>query len=215
MTTWIKKLVPGVLLCSLLGGSAWAQTRIATVNLQKVFDKYWRTGQVSAGLKDRFTELQKTKQEMVDDYRKSIGEYQKLLEEANNQAISVEERDRRKKAAEAKLKSLKSAEDNIAQFERQMEVTIGEQRARLRKNLLDEIRPAIDSKARSGGYALVLDTGAQTYVHDPAGPYSTPNLLYWSETNDLTDAVISQLNAAAPLDLPKPEEKPAPPKAKN
>jgi outer membrane protein len=214
MKTLMTKLVPGLLLLGLLGGSGLAQTRVATVNLQKVFDKYWRTDQASTALKDRFAELAKTHQEMMNDYKKQKEEYQKLLEDSNNQAVSSQERDRRKKAAEDKLKDLKTTEDSITQFDRQADTTISEQKTRMRKNLLDEIKPAIEIKAKAGGYSLVVDTEARTYVPDPGGPYYTPTVLYCNETNDLTDAVIAQLNAGAPLETPKPEPKSAEPKGK-
>jgi len=204
----------GLLLFMLLGGSAWAQARLATVNLQKVFDKYWRTEQATATLKDRVADLAKAQKEMMDGWKKAKDDYQKLLEDANNQAVSAEERERRKSALEDKLRDIKATEDNITQFERQAAVTIGEQKARVRKNLLDDIKSAIDSKARAGGYTLVLDTGAQTYAADPSGPYYTPNVLYCSGTNDLTDAVIAQLNAGAPVETPKAEEKPTSPKSR-
>jgi len=213
MRRLLKKLVPGVLLLSLLGGSAFAQTRIATVNLQKVFDKYWKTEQAIAALKDRVNEMEKSHKEMLDEWKKAKEDYQKLLEDANNQAVSAEQRDKRKKAAEDKLKDIRTAEDSITQFERQASATIGEQKSRMRKNILDEIKLAISSKARAGGYALVLDSGAETYVADPAGPYYTPALLYTSDENDLTTAVIAQLNAGAPIETPESDQKPAPPKS--
>lgn len=53
MMTCLKKLVPVALLFAMLGGTAFAQTRIATVNLPKVFEKYWKTEQATAALKDR------------------------------------------------------------------------------------------------------------------------------------------------------------------
>jgi outer membrane protein len=207
MTSMIKKLVPCVLLVGFLGASALAQTpapaaaqsRVATIDLQKVFDKYWRTERVTAGLKERVTDLEKTHKGMLDDWRKAKEDYEKLLQDANNQAVSSEERDRRKKAAEDKLRDIKAAEDNITQFERQAAVTINEQKTRMRKNLLDEIKRTIESKAKASGYTLVMDSNAQTYAADPAGPYYTPVFLYTSDTNDLTEAVIAQLNAGAPL----------------
>jgi hypothetical protein len=39
-------------------------------------------------------------------------------------------------------------------------------------------------------------------------------VLYSDDQNDLTDAVVSQLNAGAPLDIAKPDAKPADPKLK-
>ena len=207
----MKKLLPALLAFALMSGSALAQARIATINLQKVFEKYWRTEQVTAALKDRVAELEKTHKELLDGWKKSKEEYQQLVEDSNNQAVSGAERDRRKKAAEEKFKDLKASEDNITQFERQASVTIGEQKTRLRKNLLDEIKLTIESKAKAANYTLVLDTGSQSYAADPTGPYYTPNVLYWTESGDLTDAVISQLNVGAPLNMPATDEKPAPP----
>jgi outer membrane protein len=210
MKRMMQKFVPGLLLLGFLGLSAHAQVRVATVDLQKVFDKYWRTERMTAGLKDRVADLEKTHKEMLEDWKKAKEDYDKLLQDANNQAVSSQERDRRKKAAEEKLKDIKVAEDNITQFERQAAVTINEQKSRMRKNLLEEIKRTVESKAKAGGYALVLDSGAQTYAADPSGPFYTPTILYSSDTIDLTDAVISQLNAGAPLDLPQsePEQKP-------
>ena len=100
---------------------------------------------------------------MVDGWKKAKEEYQKLLEDANNQAVSAEERDRRKQAAEDKLKELKSTEDSITQFDRQGGVSLNEKKTRMRKNLLEEIKQAIISKAKAGGYTLVIDSSAQTY----------------------------------------------------
>jgi Skp family chaperone for outer membrane proteins len=213
MTSSFKKLVPAVLLLSLLGGSAFAQTRIATVNLTKVFDKYWKTEQATAALRDRANEMDKSHTELVDDWKKSKEEYQKLLEDANDQAVSAELRDKRKKAAEDKLKDLRAGEDNITQFERQMNVRLGEEKARMRKNILEEIKLAISSKAKTGNYSIVIDSGAQTYVPDPSGPYYFPAVLFSDDQSDLTDAVLAQLNAGAPVDTAKPEGKPTEPKA--
>jgi outer membrane protein len=207
MRTLLKKLVPGVLLCGLLAGSAWGQNRVATVDLQKVFDKYWRTEQAIASLKDRLAQFEKSRQEMVAGMKKMNEEYQKLLEDANNQALSAEQRDKRKKTAEDKLRDLKSGKDEVDQFDRVANATLVEQKARMRKNILDEIKLAVDSKAKAGGYSMVVDSGAQTYVADPAGPYYSPIVVYASNDNDLTEGVLSQLNAGAPVETPKAEEK--------
>ncbi len=214
MKKLLKLIVPALALISVWDPAAFAQNRIATVDIQKVFDKYWKTEQAVSALKDRVAQIQKSRQEMVEGLNKTKEEYQKLLEDANNQAISAEERDKRKQAAEDKLKDLKSGKDDVDQFDRQATVTITEQKARMRKNILDEIKLAISSKAKTGGYSMVLDTGAQTYVADPSGPYYTPNILYNTDENDITDTVIAQLNAGAPVEPAKPAETSAAPKDK-
>jgi hypothetical protein len=73
----------------------------------------------------------------------------------------------------------------------------------MRNNLLGEIRTAINSKAKSVGCALVLDTSAESAQRAPV-------ILYNSGDNDITEAVIQQLNVTAPADAVKPADaKPA------
>ena len=125
--------------------------------------------------------------------------FRSLLVSANDQAVSSEERDKRKKAADAKLKDLKDTEETIVQFEKQARTTLEEQRKRMRDNILVEIRGLLNAKAKSGGYTLVIDVAAET-------PNGTPVLLYTNGENDLTQSVMEQLNLGAPAEIARPSE---------
>lgn len=184
---------------SLLGASAMAQNRIATVDLRKVFDGYWKKKQAEAALKDRQTDMEKEDRNMVDDYKKAKDDYQTLLASANDQAVSTEERDKRKSAAEEKLRRMKEMEDTISQYERQARTTIGEQSQRMRANILTEIRNVVNAKAKAAGYFLVVDTAAESINN-------TPIFLYSSNESDITDAVLQQLNSTAPADALKTDD---------
>ena len=190
------------MLAALTSSPAWGQGRIATVDLRKMFDGYWKTKQADAALKERAADMEKEHKNMLEDYKKAKDEYQTLLTEANNQTLSLEEREKRKKSAEDKFKQMKESEDAIAQYERQARTTLDEQRKRMRDSLVEEIRTIVSGKAKSAGYALVLDTAAE-------GVNNTPIVLYSGNENDITEAVLSQLNAGAPAEMPKPEGKKA------
>lgn len=177
-----------------------AQTKIATVDLRKVFDGYWKKKQAEAALKDRQTDMEKEDRNMVDDYKKGKEEYQSLLTGANDQAVSSEEREKRKTAAEEKLRRLKDMEENISQYERQARTTIGEQSQRMRSNILTEIRNVVNSKAKAAGFSLVIDTAAESIN-------STPVFLYSSNEDDITESVLKQLNSTAPADALKTDDK--------
>ena len=196
----LRKVIPGLLLISLLTSSAWAQGRIATVDLRKVFDGYWKTKKADVQLKERAADMDKEYKNMIEDWKKGKEEYQSLLGDANNQVLSPEERDKRKKSAEDKLKQLKETEDTIQQYQRQAHTTLQEQNKRVRDNLVEEIRAALNAKAKTAGYALVIDTASESFNN-------TPIVLYTNNENDMTEAVISQLNATAPIELPKAGEK--------
>jgi Skp family chaperone for outer membrane proteins len=200
MKSLLRTIVPGLLLMSLLSGSASAQGRIATIDLRKAFDGYWKTKKADVALKERAADMEKEHKTMLEDWKKGKEEYQTLLGDANNQVLSPEERDKRKKSAEDKLKQLKEGEETIQQYERQARTTLDEQRKRMRESILEEIRTALNTKAKSSGYSLVIDTAAETINN-------TPVVLFSNNENDVTQIVIDQLNANAPMELPKAEDK--------
>jgi Skp family chaperone for outer membrane proteins len=173
--------------------SSLAQTnKIGTVDLRKLFDGYWKTRQVQTVLNDRKVQLDNDDKSMRDDLKKGGDEYQKLLAQANDQALSADQRDKRKQAAADKLKQLQDSKTAIDQFERQAQITLSEQSQRLRDNILSEIKAAVTVKAKAAGYSLVIDAAAET-------ANATTAVVYSSGENDLTDAVLKQLNAGAPI----------------
>jgi outer membrane protein len=200
MKKWLSTVVLGLLCVCFMGASAFGQGRNATIDLRKVFDNYWKTKQADAALKDRAADMEKEHKNMLDDWKKAKEDYQGLLSSANDQAVSTDEREKRKKSAEEKLKYIKETEDTIAQYERQARSTLDEQKKRMRDNILGEIRTAINAKAKTAGFSLVVDTAAES-------ANGTPIILFTNNDNDMTQAILDQLNLGAPAETPKLEEK--------
>ena len=187
-----------------LSGAALADTKIATVDLRKLFDNYWKTKTAQAAIQERAAQLDKDDKGMKEDLKKGSDDYQKLLLQVNDQGISSEERERRKQAADEKLKQLQGSKTAIEQFERQAQTTLGEQRQRMRENILGEIKIAVNAKAKSEGYTLVLDSASETVN-------GTLTVVYTNGENDMTDAILSQLNAGARIDVTNPATPPVAP----
>jgi outer membrane protein len=194
------KLSAILFVTSLLTAPAFAQSRIATIDLRKSFDNYWRTKQADASLKDQATDMEKEHKGFLDDWNKSKEEYQKLLTSAGDSAVSAEERDKRKAAAEKKLLDIKELEQTIGQYERQARTTLEEKKKRMRDNILKEIREVINAKSKSAGYTLVVDVAGETINN-------TPVIVFSNGENDITDEVLKQLNAGAPVEAPKTDDK--------
>jgi len=190
-------------------GSASAQGRIGTVDLKKLFDSYWKTKQADAALKDRAADLEKEFKSMMEDFNKGKDEYKTLSTASSDPAMSESERDKKKQEAETKLRALKDQEETIAKFQNQARTTLDEQRRRMRDNILGEVRKAVDGKARLANYSMVIDVAAESINN-------TPVILYSNGDNDITDSVLSQLNASAPPEVSestdKSAEKPVAPK---
>lgn len=171
--------------------SAQAQLKIATVDMKKIFDGYYKTKQAEGQIKDRAGESDKVYKGMVDDYQKANEEYRKLVDSANDQTASAEEREKRKKSAETKLMEIQEIEKSVKQFRAQAQDTLTSLEKRMRDNIVKEIRDVVNSRSKSGNYNMVFDTSAQTV-------YQTPFILYTAGQNDLTDDIIKDLNATAP-----------------
>ena len=193
MKKTISTFVLATIFLAGLTSPAFAQGKIATVDLRKVFDNYWKTKEADSALKDRAAEMDKEFKDLTEDYKKSKDEYTKLQAQANDQAVSADEREKRKNAAEAKLLQIRESEQTIEGFRRQASATLDEQKRRMRDKILAEIQNLVTSKAKSAGYSMVLDTAAESLN-------STPVLVYSTDDNDITDDILKQLNATAPAD---------------
>lgn len=188
---------------TLVTGLSAAQAQTATVDLKKLFDNYWKTKQADAALKDRGGELDKKRKDMIEDAKKLQDEYNKLLETANDQAVSSEERKKRKDGAEKKLLDLRELETTLGQFDRSARTQLAEEQRRMRDKIIAELRDAINSKSKAGGFQMVFDASAET-------ANGTPALLYSAGLTDITDDVLKQLNSTEPP-APKPSDtKPTP-----
>ncbi len=189
----MKRILPGCILVFLLAGQVMAQNKIATVDLTKVFDKYWKREQAEAALKVRGDELDKELKSLEADYNKLKDDYLKLRDAINDPTLTTEERDKRKSTADSKLMELKNREDDIRTMENNDREELDLKTQRLRETLLKDITAAVTAKAKSAGYFLVIDRTAESF-----NKLHTPIVLYSNGENDITDEVLGQLNAAAP-----------------
>ena len=175
--------------------AALAQSRVAVIDVKKVFDSYWKTKQADTNLKERARQLDQTRQRMLDDYKKAGTDYKTLLDSSTDPVLSATERARRKQNAERKLTELRELEQSTDQFETQVRRTLSEQQRLLRDDIIQEIRNKVAVKARQRGYTMVLDSAAETINQ-------TPMMIFTNGENDITSEIIAELNAASPPPAP-------------
>ncbi len=178
------------------GVSAQTEQKIATINLKKVFDNYYKTKIADSRLKKRGAEFEKTLKSMYKEYQSAQKEYKQLIRGANDQVVSNQERQRKKKAAQKKLRQIRQLEKEVKQFDRTAKSTLQEKQRRMREKIMKEVSGVVEQVAKSKGYTLVLDTAAKTINQTPA-------LVYSNGQSDISDEVLKRLNRNAPEDLPE------------
>ena len=203
-------MVPAVLLLTLLSGSALAQTKVATVDLQKLFDNYWKTRQANAAIQDQLAQQAKDEAGWKDDLKKATDKYQQDLAQANDPAISADERDRRKQAAAEELKQLQQRQSAIDLTARTAQARMADQSQHMSEKIRADIMADIAAAAKAGGYTIVLNTAAEG-INIGAGRITVPSAVIYNFSEiDLTDKVLKQLNAGAPIDMAPASSVPVP-----
>lgn len=187
-----NKLIVGLIL-GLLSFSAAAQQKIGTVDIQKAFDGYYKTKIADKQLKADGKGFEDTLKSMYEDYEKLSADHLRLREEANDQIISADERERRKTQADAKLREVQEKEANIKEYDRSAKATLAEKQRRLRENVLRDINDLVAQKAKAAGYTIILDTAALSRN-------DTKIVVYTDGASDMTKDIIAALNADAPAE---------------
>jgi len=199
MKNVLKLFCPVLLLVALSTGIVSAQPvpKIATFDLGKVFTNYYKTKLAEVSINDRRNQILKDENGMMEDLQKGEAEYKGLLADANNQVLSQDERDKKKVAADAKLKDLQQTKAALDEYDQSAKQQLADQSQRLREKILAEIKDAVNAKAKTGGYSLIIDSTASSIN-------ATPIIFYNNGQADLTTELLKQLNAGAPIDVNAP-----------
>ena len=177
--------------CLTGNGTAQEPVKIATIDLLKAFDSYWKTKLSNDQLRERGGDFDKARIGMIDDLTLLREEYNRLNASNQDQANSEEKRADDQKKAQVKLADYKRLEQQIIEFNKNAQKTLADQTNRLRKGRLEEIQAAVSVKAKELGYDLVIDSSQDVLLP------RTPTVLYTNGKNDLTALIIEILNKDA------------------
>ncbi len=185
----MKKIATFVLAAALvaLPSGAFAQLKVAVIDLQTVFKEYYKTKEADDELKSSFSDYQKTYKDMLEDYQKMVEEAGKIREDANNDVLAEKVRNEKRKILQAKVQEIRAYERKLKEFEITRRRQIEEQGARMRKKIVEDITAAVQEVSKAKAYNLVMDTSGSSIT-------GTPVVLYSTGLDDLTKDVIAAVN---------------------
>lgn len=189
----MKKLLFCALLLFVPVSLASADLKVATVDLGKAFDQFYKTKEAAAHLKEKQDEAQKEIQDKVADYQRISDEVNKLDQESKDPTLSPEARAEKAKARDQRGADLQAAQRQIEEFRTERSNELKDELIRRRKEVVDEITKVITDYSGPQGYDMVIDKSSASAAS------GVPIVLYSSgKLPDITDAIIKQLNAGAP-----------------
>ena len=189
----MKKLLFAALLLFVPVSLASADLKVATVDLGKAFDQFYKTKEAAAHLKEKQDEAQKEIQDKVADYQRISDEVNKLDQESKDPTLSPEARAEKAKARDQRGADLQAAGRQIEEFKTERGNELKDEYVRRRKEIVDEITKVITDYSGPQGYDLVLDKSSASVTS------GVPFVLFNSnKLTDVTNDIVAKLNAGAP-----------------
>lgn len=199
IAAWI---VSGIWALALSASAQGPSGRTVTIDLNKVFNDYYKTPIATAKLKDTVDSYKKEHDDMLAGYKKQIDELNKLREEQDKSEYTAEVREQKRKAVAEKLADTQKLQRDIEEYDTSHQKILQEQTQRMRQTIVKEISDIVAKEARDQGYQLVLDKSGNTLNGVPALVFSQDNL-------EITGDIVKILNKNQPktTEAPKPVEK--------
>jgi len=200
--TIVAFVITAALGLALTASAQAPSSRIVTIDLNKLFNDYYKTPIASAKLKETADSFNKEHDEMMSNYKKEIDDLNKLRDDQDKPEYSAEVREQKRKAVADKLTETQKMQRDIDDFRTSHRKILEEQTQRMRQTILKEIQDVIEKEARDKGYQLVLDKSGNTLN-------GVPDLIYSQDSMDVTDDILKVLNKNQPkgVEAPKPDTK--------
>jgi outer membrane protein len=198
----ISFLLRGIVVALCLGRvvESHAQTKIGTVDVDRIFKEYKKTREAEAKLNEAKSAAKKEFDERAESYKKALDEINKLNSQLDSPALTADAKAAKAKERDDKIAKLKNAEREITEFKQTREQQLQQQMVRLREGLVKEIMEVVLEREKARGLELVIDkSGASTNGFSP--------ILFSPESMDFTTEVITELNRKAHVaPLPSPDK---------
>jgi len=164
-----------------------ANTKIATVDMEKLFERYYKTVRADASLeqqKELYKQHFQAEAEKIEAIKAEREQHQR---NALNIALNDAARQENRRQAEAKEQLYNSKRQELESFIREKDQELGQQYMRLRTDIVEEINAFLAEYAQRQGIGLIFDASGMSRNMVPVVIYRHPDL-------DITMPVLAELN---------------------
>jgi outer membrane protein len=173
-----------------------AELKIGTVDVQKVFNAYFKTKDANAKFQEATNAYKNELDSRMGAYQKAVETINKLNDEINKPDLGGAAKDQKSQERDSKINEAKGLEKEIGEFRQTREKQIQDQFRRVRDGIVEEIMRVVNDQVKAQNYDLVLDKSGGSANN------GVSVLLYSRDSYDFSDPVISKLNANQPPATP-------------
>jgi len=184
-----------------------ADLKIGIVNMDKIFREFYKTEEAKKNIEAAQTEAQDALKEKLDVFNKNRDAILELDKELAKEELSQETKEKKAKERNEKAEEYRRMEREIIEFRNARLKALQDQAKRMRDELVQEIRKAVDERIKSKQFDIVFDRSGMS-------ANGVEVVLYSRASDDFSEEVIKDLNGNRPKPTPTPEPtatpKPAP-----
>ena len=167
-----------------------AEVRIAVVDMDRVFREYYKS-RIAEEFINQQIEAARLYTGQLDSQLKTLrSEAARLGTNALNPALSESDRQQAAEQAKQAIAKVKAKENEIAAYTEDRRREFMRLQQEKRSEIINDITNEIRRRAMTENYAFVLDASGKTANGLPA-------VLVFPNANDISDAVIRELNRSA------------------
>jgi outer membrane protein len=205
MPAFSKSVLRAVLVLSLVSAvETQAQTKIGTVDMDRVLKDYHKSKEAEAKLNEATKAAKKEFDDRVEAYKKALDDINKLNAQIDTPALRADAKAAKAKERDEKIAGIKNMEREINDFRQTREQQLQQQTLRLREGIVKEITDVVMERGKSRNLDLVFDkSGASLNRFSP--------ILFSPEGMDFTPEVIAELNKKSATTSPTAPRSPAKP----
>lgn len=203
----MKKILTLGVACFLLAGMAGAAERIVFVNLERLFNDFYKTQLAKSKMDLQKQDINEERQAMVDEMTQISEEVDVLKKEARDVTLSQEIRDQKRILFEERVLELRDKRKEIEDFSQRRQKQLQMQVARMSETIMDEIRQVIVEYAKQEGLQAVIDNsqrqaavGVFIYVHPDTDISEQILAVLNSRRPDILESDESQMDDEAPAE---------------
>jgi Skp family chaperone for outer membrane proteins len=186
----MKKILTLGIACFILAGTVGAAERIVFVDLERLFNDFYKTQLAKSKMDVQRKDINDERQVMVDEMTQISEEVDVLKKEARDVTVDQEIRDQKRILFEERVLELRDKRQEIEEFSERRQKQVQMQVTRMSETLMDEIRKVIVDYAKREGLQAVVDSskrqaavGVFIYVHPDA---------------DISEKILAVLNSKRP-----------------
>ncbi|MBR6470676.1 MAG: OmpH family outer membrane protein [Victivallales bacterium] len=194
----MKQIAVLLALCACV--AAFAQERFAYVNMETVFNEYYKTVNENINIENLRKQYMDGFNLLRDEFQASLAEYQKALADADNELLSDEVRENARNKAQLLEGRLQQKQEEIMRYRQDGLGEIEERQQLIVEKLAQELTEQVRKYAEVQGYTTVLEVSGKSLNR-------VPMVIAYPKEQEITDAIVKLVNAGHEAEKAEAEAK--------